>query len=204
MVKHALLAGFVAVTMGTVARAEKYSIPAGTTLHCRVTSTLSTKLNYQGDLFTATVSEPLMVNGREAIPVGATLEGRVSWMTRPGRIRGVGQMRLSADRITLSDGRSFPMNALLISAYGADDVKVSGDEGLVRGPSSRLASFKEIGGLAAGGGVMGLLFSHPVVGIAVGGAAGFVDRARRRGQDLTLPQGTQLNYQLTRELIIQR
>jgi hypothetical protein len=67
-----------------------------------------------------------------------------------------------------------------------------------------LKSFEEIGGLAAGGGVLGMLFSHPVVGIAVGGTAGFVERMRRRGQDLSLSQGTQLNYQLTRGLVIQR
>ncbi len=204
MVKHALLAFLLIVALGSVARAEKYSIPAGTTLHCRLTQTLSTKLNSQGDLFTATVSEPLIINGREVIPAGSTLEGRVSWMARPGRVKGVGQMRLSADRITLPDGGTFPLSALLMSAYGAEGAKVSGEEGVVKGPSSRLKSFEEIGGLAAGGGIVGLLFSHPVVGMAFGGTAGFVDRMRRRGQDLNLPQGTQLNYQLTRELVLQR
>jgi hypothetical protein len=204
MVKRALLAGLLIVSIGSVARAEKYSIPAGTTLHCRLTQTLSTKLNSQGDLFAATVSEPLIINGREVIPVGSRLEGRVSWMARPGRVKGVGQMRLSADRISLPDGRTFPLSALLMSAYGAEGAKVWGEEGVVKGPSSRLKSFEEIGGLAAGGGIVGLLFSHPVVGMTFGGTAGFVDRMRRRGQDLNLPQGTQLNYQLTRELVLQR
>lgn len=204
MVKHALLAGLLAASLAaTAASAEKYSVPAGTAFHCRLTSTLSTKLNYQGDLFTATISEPLLVNGREVIPVGATLEGRISWMTRPGRVRGVGEMRLSPERITLPEGRSFAVSALLLSAYGAEGAKVAGDEGIVKGPSSRLKTFEEVGGLAAGGGIVGLIFSHPIVGMAFGGAAGFVDRARRRGQDLNLPQGTQLNYQLTRELVIQ-
>ncbi len=65
MVKRALLAFLLIVAIGSVARAEKYSISAGTTLHCRLTQTLSTKLNSQGDLFTATVSEPLIINGRQ-------------------------------------------------------------------------------------------------------------------------------------------
>jgi hypothetical protein len=31
---------------------------------------------------------------------------------------------------------------------------------------------------------------------------GLADRLRRRGKDLTLPSGTQLNYQLTRDLVV--
>lgn len=213
MVKHLWLAVWLAVSVGSLAGADKQviptssanpAIPAGSTLHCRLTQTLSTKLNFQGDLFTATVSEPLMVSGREAIPVGATVEGRVSWLARPGRLKGVGEMRLVAEKLTLPNGRSFPLNALLLSAYGAEGAKVSGDEGIVKGPSSRFKSFEEIGALAGGGGVVGLIFAHPVLGMALGGAAGVVDRARRRGADLNLPQGTQLNYQLTRELVVQR
>jgi hypothetical protein len=204
MVKRSLLAAVLAVSIGPLARAESYSVPAGTTLHCRLTQTLSTKLSFPGQFFAATISEPLIVSGRAAVPAGATLEGRVAWMTRPGHIKGVGEMRLSADRITMPNGRSFPVSALLLSAYGAEGAKVSGQEGIVKGPSSRFKTFEEIGGLAWGGGVLGMLFSHPVLGMAVGGTAGFVDRMRRRGQDLSLPQGTQLNYQLTRELIIQR
>lgn len=181
-------------------RGEKFSIPAGTTLHCRLTQTLTTKLNYQGDPFTATVSEPIVMNGRDVIPVGATIEGRIAYLSRPGRVRGVGEMRLNAERISLADGRSLPLSAVLMSAYGAEDTKVTGGEGLVKGPSSRIESFTEIAAGMGGGTLVGLLFAHPVVGMTVGGAAGFVDRVRRRGKDLTLPMGTQLNYQLTREL----
>ena len=64
-------------------------------LHCRVTTTLTTKLNFQGDAFTATVSEPILINGREAVPVGTTLHGRIVQMEKPGRLLGVGQMRLT-------------------------------------------------------------------------------------------------------------
>jgi hypothetical protein len=204
MILRVFLTGFLLFSIASVAWPESYSVPAGTTLHCRLTQTLSTKFNSQGELFKATISEPLTLNGREVIPAGATLEGRVSWMAKPGRIKGVGQMRLSAERITLSSGRSFPIGALLLSAYGAEGVKVSGEEGVVKGPSSRLKSLEEIGILAAGGGVTGLLFTHPILGVAIGGTAGFLDRMRRRGEDLDLPQGTQLNYQLTRELVIQQ
>ncbi len=207
MVKHALLAAFLAVMVGPLARAEKHSVPAGTTLHCRLTQTLSTKMNYQGDLFIATVAEALILDGRDVIPVGSTLEGRVARMERPGRVRGAGEMRLAAERIIFPDGRSYPLSAQLMNAYGAEGAKVASEEGTVKGPTSRLRTLEEIGIGMGGGGFLGTIFGGfhgAVVGGALGGAAGFVDTIRRRGKDLTLPAGTELKYQLTRPLEIIR
>jgi hypothetical protein len=210
MVKRALLAIFFIPLCGTLltaetpTRGERVAIPSGTMLHCRTTQTLTTKLNFQGDTFTATVSEPVLIDGREAIPVGTTIEGRIALLEHPGRIKGVGEMRLTAEQITFPDGRSIPLGAMLLTAYGAENARVVGSEGLIKGPSSRLSDVKEIGGGTAVGGLLGLLFHHPLIGATVGGTAGFVDRLRRKGQDLTIPAGTQLNYQLTRPLELTR
>jgi hypothetical protein len=56
-----------------------------------------------------------------------------------------------------------------------------------------------------GGGFIGLLIAGPhgaVIGGAIGAGAGIADSLRRRGTDLTLPTGTQLEYQLTREVLV--
>jgi hypothetical protein len=208
MVKRALLAVLLA-TVGislanaeTLVQPEPFSVPAGTMLHCRTTQTLTTKLNSQGDAFTFEVAEPVSINGHMAIPAGTMLTGRITLMEHPGRIKGVGQMRLTVEQITLPDGRSFPLSATLMTAYGADNVKVVGSEGLVKGPSSRRPDLEEIGAGTAGGTLLGLIFAHPVIGATVGLTATTVDRMRRRGKDLTIPAGTQLNYQLARELAI--
>ncbi len=208
MVKRALLAVFLATAAISFANAETLvqtdalSVPAGTMLHCRTMQTLTTKLNLQGDAFTMSVAEPVSINGHVAIPVGSTLAGHITRMERPGRIKGVGQMRLTLEQITLPDGRSLPLGATLMTAYGADNVKVVGSEGLIKGPSSRVADFKEIGAGTAGGTLVGLVFAHPIIGATVGLTATTIDRMRRGGKDLTVPVGTQLNYQLTRELAI--
>jgi hypothetical protein len=208
MVKRALLAAFLATAAISFANAETLvqtdalSVPAGTMLHCRTTQTLTTKLNLQGDAFTMSVAEPVSINGHVAIPVGSTLAGHITRMERPGRIKGVGQMRLTLEQITLPDGRSLPLGATLMTAYGANNVKVVGSEGLIKGPSSRVADFKEIGAGTAGGTLVGLVFAHPIIGATVGLTATTIDRMRRGGKDLTVPVGTQLNYQLTRELAI--
>src|SRR5271157_4597500 len=166
MVKRALLAVLLA-TVGislayaeTPADTEPLSVPAGTMLHCRTTQTLTTRLNAQGDAFTVNVAEPVSINGHVAIPVGSSLTGRITLMARPGRIKGVGQMRLTVEQITLPDGSSFPLSATLMTAYGAENVRVVGSEGLVKGPSSRVPDLQEIGAGTAGGTLLGLIFAH--------------------------------------------
>ena len=181
------------------------TIPAGTTLHCRLIQTLSTRVNYPGDTFTALVSEPLAVNGRTVIPVGATLTGRVASVKRPGRIKGVGEMRLIAQSLALPDGHDVPLDAVLEGAAGASLGQAAGpagSEGTIKGPHSRVKTIGETLGFGGGGTLVGLIFAHPLVGMAVGGTTGFVDHMRRRGDDLTLVKGTQIDYQLTRDLAI--
>ncbi len=208
MVKRALLAVFLFASnlSATAAEApavgESFSVPAGTMLHCRVTETLTTKLDSQGETATLMLAEPITIAGRDVIPAGATLRGRIAQIDRPGRIKGVGQMRLTVERITLSDGRSFPLTVMLVTAYGADHVKVVGSENLLKGPTSRVSDLKEISAGAGGGALLGLIFGHPFIGASIGATATTVDRLRRRGKDLTIPVGTQLNYQLTRPLEI--
>ncbi len=207
MVKRALLfvLSIFLISLCGIGRAETFSIPAGSTLHCRLTQTISTKLNFEGDAFTATVTEPYMVNAEQIIPSGSTITGKISELQRPGRIKGVGHMRLTADQITLPDGRSYALNAVLLTAYGAEGVKVDGDEGSLKGPHSRLSDLKEVGIGMGGGGFLGTLIGGvhgAVVGGAIGGAAGLVDTLRKRGKDLTLPTGTELNYQLTHPLVV--
>ncbi|MBI1940263.1 MAG: hypothetical protein HYS33_02010 [Acidobacteria bacterium] len=207
MVKRTFWVALTVVLSVSLAQAESISIPAGTLINCRLLQTLSTKLNYEGDPFTATVTEAVEINAQQVIPVGAMLEGRILRMRRPGRIKGVGEMRLSAEKITFPDARSFLLSAELLSAYGAEGARVVGDEGKIKGPNSRQADMKEIGGGIAVGGVVGTIFGGlhgTVVGATVGGAVGLADRLRRRGEDLTLPSGTQLNYQLTRDLVVQQ
>jgi hypothetical protein len=206
MVKCALVSVLLAIApVASVAQAETYSVSAGTALRCRLTQTISTKLNFQNDPFTATVTEPLMIGGKQIIPVGSTVDGHIAWLVRPGRIRGVGEMRLDAEKVTFPDGRSYTLSAILVKAYGAEGAKVQDEEGSLKGPSSRMKDIQEVGLGMGGGGFLGTViggFHGAVIGGAIGGAAGLVDTLRRRGKDLTLPTGTQLEYQLTRELVV--
>lgn len=205
MVLRAFCAVVLAGMTGLAARAETRMVPAGTPLHTRLSSTLSTQLNFQGDAFLATVSEPVVMNGETVVPVGTTVEGRIIYLDRPGRIRGVGEMRLRPEKLVFPDGREVNLSAVLLSAYGAEGARVEGEEGLVKGPTSRKSDLKIVGTGAAAGSVIGTIISGGsglLVGGILGGSAGLADRLLRRGRDLTLPSGTQLSYQLTRDLVV--
>ena len=207
MVKRTILAVFVTLLSVPWAQAEKHIVPAGTTIHCRLTETISTKLNSQGDRFTASITEPLMIDGYDVIPVGSTLEGKIARLQHPGRIKGVGEMRLALEQITFPDGHNYALNAVLLNAYGAEGARVVGQEGNVKGSGSKLRDLEEIGMGMGGGGFLGTLiggFHGAVIGGALGGGAALVDTFRRRGKELTIPAGTQLNYQLTRALEVNR
>ncbi len=204
MVKRALFAALTSLLGVSLVWGAIHAVPSGSTIHCRLTQALNTKINFRGDRFTAMVTEPFMLNGQEVIPYGSTLEGRLADVQRPGRVKGVGKMLLTVEQVTLPDGRSFPVGAVLVNAYGPKNVEVKGNEGRVDGPSAKGKTALVIGGLAGGGSLVGLIFGHPFVGMAVGGTAGLVDRMVTRGPDLTLPAGTMLDFQLTRELVVSR
>lgn len=208
MVHRALLASIAATILAASMFAESNpkngpnAVPSGTTLRTKLAETLTTKLNYTGDSFSATISEPVTLNERTLIPAGSTLQGRVSLLERPGRITGVGMMRLAVDSISFSDGRTMPLTATLALAPDAENAKVDSEEGVVKAPATRFRDAKEIAAGTAGGGVLGLLLYHPWIGITVGGAATVADTLRRRGKDVTLPTGTELDFRLTHELAI--
>ena len=205
MVRQPVLAVLLFLSLAvSLAFAGSLTLRPGNTFHCRLSQTLSTGINSAGDRFTASIAEPVYLNGVAVIPAGALVEGRITNLKKPGHLAGVGQMLLLPERIRLSNGRAYPVSAQLVRIDGAEGVKVANDEGWLQGPSSRLKTLAAVGKGAGAGGVVGLIAGHTPLGLAIGSATGFIVHARHRGQDLNLPTGTMLDYQLTRELVLGR
>src|SRR5438128_12356333 len=64
------------------------SLPAGTALKVKLENTLSTFSNKPGDPFSGRVTEAVVLDGKTMIPIGATVQGRVTKITEPRRIAG--------------------------------------------------------------------------------------------------------------------
>ena len=199
-----LLSGMVLALLFTSgpAKAENYTLWAGTELRFRLSETLTTSRNHVGDRFSAVINHAVMLNGQTLIPAGSLVEGRIMQVKRPGRFRGVGRMRITPDRISLPSGKSYDVSAELVGVYMAEGVRVGDDEGLLKGPSSRR---RDAMGAAVGGAVgagVGVLTGALGTGLLGGAVVGWVGRLATRGQDLVLPAGTELACELTRPVQI--
>src|SRR5216684_6532000 len=79
--------------------ANASAIPRDTIMRIELLSNLSTDVSKKGERFQARVIEPKEFEG-------ATIEGQVIRVKRPGRVKGTAQLQLSFDQIRLPDGRS--------------------------------------------------------------------------------------------------
>ncbi|HEX5410880.1 MAG TPA: hypothetical protein VFZ27_03380 [Terriglobia bacterium] len=207
MVKRAALVVSLIILSAWTVMAVDLTVPPGTVLNCRLSQTLSTATNLDGQLFAATLAEPLIVNGAQIVPAGATIRGRIGSLSRPGRIKGVGKMLLVPETLGFPNGQTFTVNAVLLEEYGAPGARIANPEGLLRGPDARMRDLKEIGLGIGGGGLLGTMLGGlhgTFVGGLIGGAAGLADDFSRRGPDLTLPRGTELKFQLNRQSVVAR
>ena len=76
MRKLAVLGGVVLLVSGAVAQTN-LSLPAGTALNVKLESTLATFTSKKGDSFSGRVTQPVVMDGKTVIPIGATVLGRV-------------------------------------------------------------------------------------------------------------------------------
>jgi hypothetical protein len=199
-----------AVVFPALARAEEetFTLPAGSTLQVRLMTALSTAASQQGDPFSGTVVEPIFSEGVEVVPVKSTLEGRVAFVKSPGRVKGVGEMRLVAETVTTPEGVKYTIAAGLEDAQGAEGAKVKDEEGTIKGSGkSKKDAAIESGvgaGVGAGAGAIGAGGSGALYGAGIGAAAGLVHTLFKRHKDIILPQGTELTFVIQRTTTAKR
>lgn len=179
-------------------------LPEGTTMRLRLSNTLSTRTNRQGDRFTATVSEPVYVQGSSdvAIPVGSTVNGSISQSERPGRVKGTATLHLRYESITLPGGREMPFEASLVS-IGSGSGTVDEGEGTVKGKKSTGRDAATVGGGTALGAIIGGIAGGgrgAAIGAGVGAGVGTGAVLTTRGKDIDLPGGSIMEVRLMRSL----
>jgi hypothetical protein len=117
-----------------IAASDKILIPAGTVLHVRLGTTLTSKTSKTGDPFTGVVDKAVMVGGDEVVPVGSLVNGHVAFIKPSGRIKGKAEMRIVLDQVTTPDDVKLSLASTLEDAGGSDCAKTGSDEeGTVQG-----------------------------------------------------------------------
>jgi type IV secretion system protein VirB10 len=172
-------------------------IPRDTELIIEIQQELSTERNRAGDTFTARIVSPYEIEG-------ATIEGRIERITKPGRIKRRAEMLLSFDRIVLSEDRWSNFSAIVteVVPVKGDNVKTVDGEGTAIGKRSVKDDAIKIGASTGAGLGIGALTGGPVgaaVGASVGAAFGVGAVVIERGKDIKLNQNQQLRIRTAYE-----
>lgn len=175
-------------------------VPAGTALMVRLDTTLATFSNRVGDPFQGKIIQPVVIKGATVIPVGSTIEGRVTKVSEPRRISGRPTIGILPEAVILPSGERFFLDATLT------DTNIRGtdvdQEGQFKGTTRDRRDNLEAGGGTAGGMLIGgLIGGGP--GVLIGGAIGAGSATAHwlaTHRSAILPSGTQLTLELNRPL----
>lgn len=190
-----ILLAFSAVAQNNV------SVPAGTALKVKLENTLSTSSSKQGDPFSGRVMEAVVLGGKTVIPIGATVQGRVTKVSEPRRIAGKPTIGIFPETLTLPNGEHFVLNAPLVDTNLRHGTDVN-EEGQFKGNGHDGKTLAQVG-LGTGGGMMvgGLIGGGKGLLIgAVVGATVMTVRWLGTHRSATLPSGTELTLELSRPM----
>lgn len=169
---------------------QRVTVQAGTLLPVRLVEGLSTERNKVGDTFTATLDQPLIVDGFVIAERGARLEGRVAQAEQAGRVRGTATLAIELTGLTTSDGQKVTIATDTFTKAGPTSVK----EDVAKGAAATGIG-AAIGAIAGGG-------KGAAIGAAIGAATGTGAAVATRGKPATLPTETRLNLRLREPVTI--
>lgn len=150
------------------------NIPAGTWIKVRVDDRISSDSNRTGDVFTATLAQPVIVDGVVVARRGQTMEGRVTEAVRAGRVKGRSHLAIEMVEMALADGRQVPVRTQLMES-GA--VSTKGRDAAGAGVTT--ATGAAIGAAASGG-------KGAAIGAGAGAAAAIIGVLATRGAATTI------------------
>ncbi len=166
------------------------TIPAGTLVTVRLMGGLSSDVNQQGDSFSATLEQPIVVDGWVVGRAGQIAVGKVVSVQKAGRVKGVSSLGIALSELPVVNGRQLPVESQLIqtsagTSKGRDAVGVATTTGL---------------GAAIGGAVDGGYGAG--IGAAAGVVAGVAGVLLTPGRPTVMPPETLLTFRLQEPVTI--
>jgi hypothetical protein len=164
-------------------------VPAGTVLTVRTGQALSSKTSEAGQPFSATLAEPVSVEGKTVFPAGSTLNGTVVTAKAKGKIKGQGELALELNSIT-AGGHTYHIKTAVLSS-------------IEKGKGKRTAA--TTGGGAAGGALIGGIAGGgkgAAIGALAGAGAGFIGGALTGNKQVEIPAESALSFVMSAPLTI--
>ena len=163
---------------------RRYIFAEGAVLTVKTVSTLSTDTQTAGNIFKATLAEPIVEGDWVVAKQGADVEGVVVAATKGGRVKGTAQLEVAITGLTLSDGQTVRLDTSMAAAAAKSEAKK--DVGKVAVTTGAGAI---IGAIAVGG-------KGAAIGAAVGGAGGAAVVMGTRGGPAVIPAGSELHFKV--------
>src|SRR5262249_26252103 len=163
----------------------------GTILAVRLNQPLSSDHNQVGDLFSATLDQPVTVLGIVVAHRGQTVAGHVVETKNAGRIHGVSRLAITLTDLTLVDGQTVAIQSQLL---------------VRKGPTSKGRDAAAIAGTAGVGAAIGAAAdggTGAAIGAAAGAAAGTIGVLLTRGGPTIIAPETPLTFQVTNPVKIE-
>ena len=195
--RHYLLAGgavLLALALGIAAaslpnRAEPMVVPESTAIHVTLDQALASNQSRPGDHFEATVSEPVIIDGKTVIPQGASAEGLVVDARPSGRLMGRAHLQLALESV----------------AVGGENYGVRTSSKWRSGGDHKKRNWAWIGGGAGGGALIGALAGGgkgALIGGPIGAGAGTTVALLTGKKDIHLRPETLLTFKLSEPVTI--
>jgi hypothetical protein len=179
------------------------SLPTGTALKMKLETTLATFSNHSGDPFQARVTEPVVIDGKTVIPIGTTVQGRVTNISEPRRVSGKPTIALFPEALVMPNGDRLVLNATLVDTSVRRGTDVN-NEGQFKGAGHDGKDLTEIG-MGTGGGMLIGGLAGGGKGLLIGGAIGAgvtVTHWLSKHRSATLPAGSELVMELSRPMVM--
>jgi hypothetical protein len=171
-----------------IAKFREFTLPAGTTLHVRLGSSLGSDSSRTGDPIEATLTDAVSVDGTEVLPAGSGVRGEVAAVDPGGKVSGRASMALRFSSIAVA-GRDEPYPIAARVSWLAPTTKGK-DAAKIAVPAGAGAI---IGGIIGGG-------KGAAIGATIGGGGGTAVVLTTRGPQIRVPAGTALSLPLDQEV----
>ena len=161
------------------------TLPAGTFITVRTNQLLNSDRNQEGDIFSATLTQPIVVNGYVVAQSNQSVYGRVAEAKKAGMVHGVSHLKLELTGITLVDGSNLLIQSQLVNRQG---------------PTSVGRDVAAVGGTTALGAAAGAAADWgrgAAIGAGAGAAVGVLGVLLTRGYPTIVPAESLLTFQLS-------
>ena len=164
-------------------------IPAGTAIPVILSTTLNSRTNNAGDDFEGSLASPVMVDGQEAIPKGASARGTVVTTKAQGKFKGEAILTVKLKSISVR-GKSYP---IATQSYTESEKGKGKRTAVVTGGGAAIGALN--GGLAGGG-------KGAAIGAGVGGGGGLAASGATGGKNVTLAAESRVTFRLADSLTL--